>query len=158
MTDDGTRSSTTACVQLCRTILFALRRWLHMVTARLKSQTPRQPPQMVVVHPSRSEPNPAGQHHHHQLCSHNKTSHQGMIVEDKCRTLTQTHLQPEETRGLKTKPIKIRSSPCTIPSRTSQRTLSVRFANRVNLRTPRHAPRCMANQMTYPNLKASVMP
>ena len=157
-TEDGTRSSTTARVQLCRTMLFALRRRLHMVTARLKSQTTRQPPQMVVVYPSESEPKSAGQHRHPQLCNHHKTNHQGMRVEDKCRTLTQTPLQPEATRGKKETPIKTRSSPSTIHSHTSQRTPSVQFANRVNHKIPKPAPRCMANQMIYPNLRASVMP
>ena len=157
-TDDGTRSPTTARVQLCRAMLFALRRRLHMVTARLKSQTTRQPPQMVVVHPSESEPKPAGQHHQPRLCNHNKTNHQGMRVEDKCRTLTQTPLQPEATRGKKAKPIKTRSSPSTIHSHTSQRTPSVQSADRESLNEAPAGSKSMANPTTTLNPRHSETP
>ena len=158
MTDDGTRITTIARVQLLRAMLCVPHLLPPMVAARLKNQAPCCLPRMVVEFPSDSGTKSAGQHRHRQLRNHNKHNHKGMKVEDKCRTPTQTPLLPEATRGQKPKPIKTRSGPRTIRSHTSQRTPSVRFANRVNHRIPKLAPRCMANQTIYPNLSASVIP
>ena len=155
-TDAGTRKTTIAHPYIMRAKSCS-HNLPFMVAARLKNQTPCSLPRMVVEFLRRSGTKPAGQHRHRQLRKHHKDNRDKTCIRNKCRAKTSRILQLEATRS-RAKRFCKRLSPSTTCTHTFQRTPSVQFANRVNHKIPKPAPRCMANQTIYPNLKSSVMP